>query len=42
MPPLILSGDTISVRLESKHLEVIRWAEKGVREEARIKVPMID
>jgi len=42
MPPLILSGDTISVRLESKHLEVIRWAEKGVKEEARIKVPMID
>jgi len=42
MPPLILSGDTISVRLESKHLEVIRWAEKGVREEARIKVPLFD
>ena len=42
MPPLILSGDTISVRLESKHLEVIRWAEKGVREEARIKIPLFD
>jgi len=42
MPPLILSGDTISVRLESKHLEVIRWAEKGVREETRMKVPIID
>jgi CRISPR-associated protein Cas1 len=42
MPPLILSGGTISVRLESKHLEVIRWAEKGVREEDRMRVPIVD
>jgi CRISPR-associated protein Cas1 len=42
MPSLILSGDTISVRLESKHLEVIRWIEKGNKIEERMRVPIID
>jgi CRISPR-associated protein Cas1 len=42
MPALILSGETISVRLESKHLEVIRWLEKGTEREARIHVPLVD
>src|SRR6266496_6298391 len=42
MPPLILTGDTISVRLESRHLEVIRWLEKGTKVEARIRVPLVD
>jgi CRISP-associated protein Cas1 len=42
MPSLVLSGDTISVRLESKHLEVIRWLEKGNKIEDRIRVPIID
>jgi CRISP-associated protein Cas1 len=42
MPSLVLSGDTISVRLESKHLEVIRWLEKGNKIEDRMHVPIID
>jgi len=42
LPPLILTGDTISVRLESRHLEVIRWLEKGTKVEARIRVPLVD
>ena len=42
MPPLILTGDTVSVRLESRHLEVIRWLEKGTKVEARIRVPLVD
>lgn len=42
MAALILTGETISVRLESKHLEVIRWLEKGTEREARIRVPLVD
>ncbi|HSW38825.1 MAG TPA: CRISPR-associated endonuclease Cas1, partial [Acidobacteriota bacterium] len=42
MPSLVLSGDTISVRLESKHLEVIRWIEKGNQIEDRMRIPIID
>ncbi len=42
MPSLVLSGDTISVRLESRHLEVIRWVEKGNKIEDRMRVPIID
>src|SRR5207249_10198051 len=42
MATLVLTGETISVRLDSKSLEVIRWAEKGRKIEERIRVPLID
>jgi len=42
MPSLILSGDTISVRLQSQRLEVIRWVEVGTTRESRMSVPIAD
>lgn len=42
MPSLILTGNTISVRLQSQRLEVIRWQELGTTQEARMYVPIVD
>jgi len=42
MATLVLTGETISVRLDSRNLEVIRWLEKGRKVEERIRVPLID
>ncbi len=42
MPSLILSGNTVSVRLESKHLEVIRRPEEKGDPYDRIRVPLFD
>lgn len=42
MASLVISGDVITVRLISKHVEVIRWVERGKEAEARIRVPLVD
>lgn len=43
MPSLVLTGDTVSVRLESNHLEVIKRIEGGKPNEfERMKVPLFD
>ena len=42
MPPLILTGDTVSVRLESRHLEVIRIVQDGQKPDMRLRVPLVD
>lgn len=42
MPSLILSGDTVSVRLESKHLEVIRRPTEDDAPTTSLRVPLHD
>ena len=42
MPSLILSGDTLSVRMESRHLEVIRRADDRYDRPERMRVPLHD
>ncbi|HXK60586.1 MAG TPA: CRISPR-associated endonuclease Cas1 [Acidobacteriota bacterium] len=42
MASLVISSETISVRLISKHLEVIRWVEWGKKAESRMRVPLVD
>ena len=43
MPSLVLTGDTVSVNLESQHLEVVKKIEKdGQSEFERMKVPLFD
>ncbi|MBI4444691.1 MAG: CRISPR-associated endonuclease Cas1 [Acidobacteria bacterium] len=42
MASLVISSETISVRLISRHVEVIRWVEWGKKPESRMRVPLID
>lgn len=42
MPSLVLTGDTVSVRLESHHLEVIKRIDGEANNFERMKVPFFD
>ncbi|MFZ2656742.1 MAG: CRISPR-associated endonuclease Cas1 [Victivallales bacterium] len=43
MPSLVLTGDTVSVNLESHHLEVVKRREDGLLNDfERMKVPLFD
>ncbi|GAB4246404.1 MAG: CRISPR-associated endonuclease Cas1 [Acidobacteriota bacterium] len=42
MASLVISGEVITVRLISKHVEVIRWVERGREAEARLRIPLVD
>lgn len=43
MPPLIITHDTVSVRLESEHLELVNHAPSGEANDfVRIRVPIFD
>lgn len=42
MPTLVISGETISVRLISRQVEIVKWVEWGKKPEARMRVPLVD
>ncbi len=42
MASLVISSETISVRLVSRHVELIRWVEWGKKPESRLRVPLVD
>eukprot|EP00831_Metopus_contortus_P014673 TRINITY_DN1607_c0_g1_i1.p1 TRINITY_DN1607_c0_g1~~TRINITY_DN1607_c0_g1_i1.p1 ORF type:complete len:344 (-),score=74.00 TRINITY_DN1607_c0_g1_i1:615-1646(-) len=43
MPSLIINNDTVTVRLQSQHLELVKRADSGMANDfARIRVPLFD